>query len=57
MEYLEKSSSKLHRSTFIIADAFPCPLICFSKAQATFVANFLRVFLNVKEIHIRGDPL
>ena len=57
MEASVDSCTKFHRSAFeVTSSAFPCPFVCYSKTQATFVANFLRVFLNVKEIHIRGDP-
>ena len=51
-------SSNFHRSTIlIISDAFPCPFVCYTKDQATFVANFLWAFFKVKEVHIRGDPI
>lgn len=52
-----KSSSTIHRSAFtIMIDTFPCPFIAFTKSQAAFIADFLRDFLNISEIHIRGDP-
>lgn len=57
MEHLEICSSSFHRSTILILpEAFPCPLIAFTESQATFVMNFVRDFLNISQIHIRGDP-
>ena len=52
-----KSSSTIHRSAFTIRiDTFPCPLIAFTESHATFVMNFVRDFLNISDVHIRGDP-
>ena len=52
-----ESCTKFHRSAFeVTSSAFPCPFIAFTKSQAAFIVAFLRDFLNISEIHIRGDP-
>lgn len=58
METSLKSRKSFHRSTFfrVTSSAFPCPFIAFTKSQAAFIVAFLRDFLNISEIHIRGDP-
>lgn len=57
MEASVESCTKFHRSAFeVTSNAFPCPFIAFTKSQAAFIADFLRDFLNISEIHIRGDP-
>lgn len=57
MDTFFESCTKFHRSAFeVTSNAFPCPFIAFTKSQAMFTMNFLRDFLNISEIHIRGDP-
>ena len=58
MDTFFESCTKFHRSAFeVTSSAFPCPFVCYTKAQATFIANFLWAFFKVKEVHIRGDPI
>lgn len=57
MDISIESCTKFHRSAFkVTTNAFPFVFIAFTKSHATFTADFLRDFLNISEIHIRGDP-
>lgn len=57
MEASVESCTKFHRSAFeVTSSAFPFVFIAFTKSQAAFTADFLRDFLNISDIHIRGDP-